>query len=596
MAISAEDKKYLTAEGISEVQKATDDWGKANSTRDTAGMQSAAKRAAAARANSAYQISGGPGYTANGEGGYVGPIQSKAMNPAGDRDIASEIISLLTSGGKVDYAKLGTLVKEREAKVATNPSLYGQFDSTKDIISKYLPVAKQAEQEIQPQQSTPATPSSDVDTVSSLLRALVNSPTSSMGWDQAKLQASSELDPMYSQASQELKKSLDADMEQRGIYNSPLASGIMTEKQGQLSNSQASAIAQRANEIIQNNQELSLQDKQLQSSTLSSLLSSLVGRESNIADLTGYYNGQPTLARDQYNTGTELSQAALTGNYQGEPTLDAMQLKINQTNQTINNALSAVELTGKVTTQEQADLLGVPVGTPSASAKESALNRQAELEMFYSDMSYKTKSLELQTISQQYQQSADGLKDALNVWQASGVAPDSEILRQYGIAPGTAWADGKTAAQRALDDINAQLEIIGAEDELNFQTRATQLMSTYKTNRSTAEAAIIIIDSTGTKEEALAKIKAQSSTLAAEGVSTGQLNSIVSQYFFNKQVLGDDMTQGNTTNSGSNWTKITSADIISRLNRSYPNHVSGTQVKEGNNTYVWGNGSWYKVG
>ena len=120
----------------------------------------------------------------------------------------------------------------------------------------------------------------------------------------------------------------------------------MTEKQGQLSNSQASAIAQRANEIIQNNQELSLQDKQLQSSTLSSLLSSLVGRESNIADLTGYYNGQPTLARDQYNTGTELDQAALTGNYQGEPTLDAMQLKINQTNQTINNALSAVELTG----------------------------------------------------------------------------------------------------------------------------------------------------------------------------------------------------------------------------------------------------------
>ena len=45
MAVTAEDKKYLNDAGIAAVQKATDDWNKANATGDTAGMAAAAAAA-----------------------------------------------------------------------------------------------------------------------------------------------------------------------------------------------------------------------------------------------------------------------------------------------------------------------------------------------------------------------------------------------------------------------------------------------------------------------------------------------------------------------------------------------------------------------
>src|SRR5690606_3265438 len=120
---------------------------------------------------------------------------------------------------------------------------------------------------------------------------------------------------MYEDAAMRLMQGLNADMEQRGIYNSPLASGIMTEKQGQLSNEQIQAIAQRANTLIQNDAEMSLQEKQLRSSTLSNLLSSLIGREVNLANITGTYQGQPTFANQQFQTETALREGELTGIY-----------------------------------------------------------------------------------------------------------------------------------------------------------------------------------------------------------------------------------------------------------------------------------------
>ena len=76
MAVTAEDKKYLSAQGLSAVQKATDDWNKANSIGDKAGMAAAAAAAAAAR-NSA-------GYTSNSSGQYVSHIYQYLMSIKSD--------------------------------------------------------------------------------------------------------------------------------------------------------------------------------------------------------------------------------------------------------------------------------------------------------------------------------------------------------------------------------------------------------------------------------------------------------------------------------------------------------------------------------
>jgi len=472
----------------------------------------------------------------------VSTVQAPATG--GSRDIAAEIIQMLTSGGSIDYAKLNSLANERDAKLSSNPSAYGQFEDTQTLINKYLPSAQyneqlltnntQMQQQIADMQAQMAAQpeATSVDSVIELLTQLATQKSSYLNYDEASGRAADELNPLYNTASKQLAAGLNSDMEQRGIYNSPLASGIMTEKQGLLSNEQISAISERANQLVQNDQELTLQEKRLKSNTLSSLLSSLIGRETNIADLTGYYNGQETLDREKYNTDTDLAEGDLTGNYNGQETLASKTFNLQSETSRLNNALNAVSTVGTVTTQEQADLLGVPIGTSSWQAKEAAASRAQELQMFNKEMSYKSASLSIQRASS----SASDLLAAFNkdmiIWEQTGKSPNTEAMAHYGIAPGTPWsADSSQTAQEKLEETNAELELIGAEEELNFQGRATNFMNTYGTSRNISEAALVIIDQAGDYTTASKIAKANKTALSQEGINLTSVDSVLKKYY-----------------------------------------------------------------
>jgi regulator of replication initiation timing len=428
--------------------------------------------------------------------------------------------------------------------MAANPELYGQFESTQSLLNKYLPIALQNEQlslenqqmrellnqrqpplnQRQPQSTT------SVDSIIDLLTELANKPIQRMSFEEAQRRAREELDPMYADAARALAYGLDADMERRGLFNSPLAAGIMTEKQGQLSNDQIAAIAQRANQLMMNDQDMSLQEKQLRSNTLNSLLSSLIGREANIAEFTGYYGGQPTLANQKFQTEKEFGEAELTGNYKGQPTMASKAFDLQTRISQITNALNQVNAFGKVTTQEQADLLGVPVGTPSWQAQNAAAERQQELQMFEREMSYRYSSLSIQNAAKSAQDMLDNFNKDMTIWQVTGLSPDTEAMRYYGITPGTPWSESQSAVDR-LAEIQAELELIYAEEELLFQNRATDFMNTYGVPRNVAEAAIIIIDQAVDYNSAYQIANANKSILQQENVNFATINDILRRYY-----------------------------------------------------------------
>lgn len=583
MAVTAEDRKYLNEAGIQKIQAATDAWNKAHAIGDAAGMAKAAADAAAVRSSSLYQASGGPGYTTDSWGRYVAHVtptstsggssggssgsgsSGEVSDPYANRDIAAEIIALLTGGGPIDYARLNNLAQQRDAKMASNPDAYSQFESTQDIINRYLPLAQQNEalaqqnealtQQLQEQQSQP----SEIDNLIDLLTQLGQQPIPRMSFEEAQQRAGSELNPMYEDAARRLMQALNADMEQRGIYNSPLASGIMTEKQGQLFNDQIAAIAQRANELIQNDAEMSLQEKQLRSNTLNNLLSSLIGREVNLANITGIYNGQPTFANQQFQAQQALAEAELTGFLNGTQTLAGRAFDLQASTQALNNALNIVESLGQVTTQAQADLLGVPIGTPSWQARNAAEQRAHELQMFNLEMGLKRQSMALQAeANRQSQLLADFNKDMV-IWETTGSAPDTPAMRYYGITPGTPFSpEAKQSATEKLQETLARIELIGAEEELQFQNRATNFMKAYGTSRGVAEAALIIIDQTSTFNDARSMVNAQRSALTAEGINTTNLINALEKYFKTQGVYGGVSA---TTPSGGGSTTVPAGSV-----------------------------------
>lgn len=616
MAVTAEDKKYLNQAGIQKIQAATDAWNKAHAIGDTAGMAKAAADAAAVRSSSLYQASGGSGYTTDSWGRYVahitptstggGSSRSRSSggvsDPYANRDIAAEIIALLTGGGQIDYDRLNNLAQQRDAKIASNPDAYGQFESTQDIINRYLPLAQQNEaltRQLEELQSQP----SEIDTIIGLLTQLSQQPIQRMSFEEAQQRAGSELNPMYEDAARRLMQALNADMEQRGIYNSPLASGIMAEKQGQLSNDQIAAIAQRANTLIQNDAEMSLQEKQLRSNSLNSLLSSLIGREVNLANITGTYNGQPTFANQQFQAQQALSEAELTGILNGTQTLAGRAFDLQASTQALNNALNIVESLGQVTTQAQADLLGVPIGTPSWQARNAAEQRAQELQMFNREMSLRRQSSALQAeANRQSQLLADFNKDMI-IWETTGSAPNTPAMQYYGIAPGTPFSDeAKRSVSEKLQETQDRIQLIAAEEELQFQNRATNFMKAYGTSRGVAEAALIIIDQTSTFKDARSRVNAQKSALTAEGINTTNLINILKKYFDTQSAYGSvDAVTGaapSTGNIPNNWSVVdNSQGVADYLSNQYKGIGDNVQVTNGflGGTFVKRNGTWYKV-
>jgi hypothetical protein len=539
MAVSAYDKKNLSTAQQNEINRVT-----AAAQSGSMSWADAHNAAEAVRSSAGY--SGGPlgnSYTTAGNSSSTTPRGSFSSTPtvatpsskaaattptvATGTDYSQQIINLLTSGQSYSDTQLNALVNARQAKINSDPTKYANVTSTADLIAKYLPQAQLTQ--------TTNIENAQIQNLIKTLQGLGTNGISTMDYSDAQNQASSQLNPQYAQAAKTLSNLLDLDMEKRGIYNSPLASGIMTEKQSQLTDEKAQAIATLAGTIQQNNNSLSLQQAQLQSDTLSNLLSQLIGKQVSTAELTGTYNGINTLAKDQYETNTKLSEAELTGKYNGQTTLAALNQKISQ-------ALASVELLGKVSTQEQATMLGVPIGTSTQAAKQAAAELQENIRQFNADYSLHQAQLSASRAASSASSSAQKFSNAMQVWETTGTAP-SGILQSYGVAAGTAYSsEYARSAQGKLDELNAQAQVNDAEEELQFQNRATNFMKNYGVDRNTAEACLLTIGSANTLSDAKKYLSANSTTLQSGGVSTAAALKALTKYYDTygkvKQVTG----------------------------------------------------------
>jgi len=236
---------------------------------------------------------------------------------------------------------------------------------------------------------------------------------SAMTYEQATQQAGKEVNPQFEQMIKELVKGTDIDLEKRGLFNSPLASGIVAERTGQVKATQAQQVAQRASQLVQQSEEkvfrekqLYLQEKQMRTQAINDLLAQLSNRELSEAQITGIYRNVKTLQMQQFEADKEykqaslalqaeqiaaqreaaaaqlkLSEAQLTGTYNGQQTLAARQLEYQQKQDAIASALQRVQVYGEVRTQADADLLGVPIGTGSFQAIQAGkeLAQQAQI-------------------------------------------------------------------------------------------------------------------------------------------------------------------------------------------------------------------------
>jgi hypothetical protein len=423
------------------------------------------------------------------------------------------------------------------------------------------------------------------DELMNVLMGLINKPDQQpnyMSQHEARNLATNELNPEFNSAMSELNRLLNIDMEKRGIFNSPLASGIFTERNASLEAQRQAEIAKRTTGIISEDKEdantaaqLALQSKNARMDSLGALLNTLSNRELSTAELTGVLNGVKTLAAQEFEENkrmnqikTDISIGELTGVYNGISTLAGRDSEVRNWATQLNVAMDEVNTFGKVTTQATADALGVPVGTESYKAIEAAEERAFRWKTLMADIDATNARASLNSGGSGAVKSKTTLAQDLDMWEIMGVAPDTPNLQQYGVLPGTKWnpskadslvettlaqdlamwettgkapdtphmkaygvAAGTPWTQSAVDKLNNKLaenELQAIESDEAFIARVESTASQYKVSEDTAAAMLALFENP-TRDSAFAKFESQKATLRSEGVDVNflekQLNS-----------------------------------------------------------------------
>jgi murein DD-endopeptidase MepM/ murein hydrolase activator NlpD len=392
-----------------------------------------------------------------------------------------------------------------------------------------------------------------IDSLISMLQSLGQSQTPSfpvMDYNQARTQAGNELNPDYDAAKRELMRLTDVDLEKRGIYNAPLASGIVTEKSADFESGRQSAINKRAGEIVQQDQEnsfqrqqLYLQDRAQRTDALASLLGTLSNRQLSTAEMTGILNGVKTIAAQQLEADKAFKEADLTGYYKNKPTLDREEFNLEKYKTNFSSAVSRLESLGYVSNDADAKILGVARGTQSFQARDAIAERQAAMARLDKQLSAEASIAAADRQAANARARADSALANFNkdlaVWELTGKAPNTPAMKAYGIAPGSAWVPN------ANDQMN-QIQLEDAKKKSN-QSKIDKLVDGYAGSllsvkekdgydAATCEAIATIIINNPTKAGALNAYNSYRSALSKEGVDVGKVKSSLEEAF----KLGDN--------------------------------------------------------
>lgn len=354
-----------------------------------------------------------------------------------------------------------------------------------------------------PTQTPTAQPVDEVGQLLEELRGKMNeeyTPPETPDWNDAQAMADDQLGGEYDKAAKELSRLIDLDTERRGIFNSPVASSIVANKQGDLQTERESNIAKLARVImseeranINQQHQIAQNWKQNQLSNLSSLLGFLSNRQIAEAGITGNYKGQQTMEAKQIDidnrfkaANAEMQQAQLTGVYQGNPTLQARAQSLQEYGTKLEAALARANQFGKVTTQEDALLLGVPVGSVTFAAQEAAANRKVQ----YAQLAASNRAASSNNILANFN------KD-LQVAELTGKFPNTPAMQQYGLAGKAYTGDAKEQAEEAA-------AASAKEEQGKLQFAAEQIKQTYSLDNNTAAALANLKYRAGTFDQAYA--------------------------------------------------------------------------------------------
>lgn len=478
----------------------------------------------------------------------VTPVKVQAP-PVGSVGIAD---TLRAQGYTVDWNKdQGVLVNGKPINTAGFTLINGRYYASPSALNNALTSSGVIASNVVPTSPTqisatstdvPATANankSQFDELMALLLGMTNTPDAApkyMDAGTARNMASGEISPEYATAMTELDRLLNIDMEKRGLFNSPLASGILTEKTGALKASEQSEIAKRMNEILQTDKadantaaQLSLQSKNARMDTLSALLNTLSNRELSVAEMTGVINGVKTLAAQEFeetqrmnDVKTKISVADLTGMYNGIPTLAGKDAEVKIWATKMDAAINEVGMFGEVRTQATADILGVPVGTKSYEAVKAAEDRAQDWKMLMTEISNSTSGA-----SSGSSESKTTLNQDLAMWEIMGIAPNTDNLKAYGIAPGTKWTQ---SAAEALAEKEAATTLAGIEEEEAFTAKVATTAKNYGISEDTAAALLSLFENTN-RDSAFAKFNANKEELRKEGVDVVFLESQLNKRF-----------------------------------------------------------------
>lgn len=341
-----------------------------------------------------------------------------------------------------------------------------------------------------------------------------------------------ENDPSYQAASRIVNKNAEMatqqaleEMNSRGILNSTItsdrASQIQQDAKGHLDS------------LIPELQANAFTRYQASVSGLYNLLNTLINMDAN--------NRQ--MGFNEYNAGiqnlsnlAQLTQNQINSNREYD--LETQKLNLNRMQTEIEAALNRSSQFGRVTTATDAAILGVPVGTPTYEAEEAARERAHEVQIEKDRIAAQERMNNADIASRERiasqdravqwarinnENTLDNFSKDMQIWQATGKAPDTPAMKHYGIQPGTEW---RMMNSEKLNELKAKIEQDEIASSQEMMSKLPIIQAAYGTDQLTATA-IYGAWENPTLEAAIADFKANQPALKQQGIDTDLLWRVI---------------------------------------------------------------------
>lgn len=217
---------------------------------------------------------------------------------------------------------------------------------------------------------------------------------------------------------------------------------------------------------------------------------------------------------------------------------DSVRLEI----ESLNSAIQRTVAMGQVS-PEDADVIGVPAGTPSFQAKDAAARRMQELQIAQNDIASREKIAAENNASQEriaynHDSTSKSIADKnnaaskvgnnystlLGIWEKQGKAPKG--LEAFGVPEGTPIGQNGLTPGQVLDQIKVDAARKMQADTAKRTAEIPGYQTSYGVDEQTAGAIYDVLQNPN-REAALADLKHSSNDLRTNGIDISKVQSAI---------------------------------------------------------------------